>query len=59
MYRIENGEVSVRKHDVIAMCSIYGATEDIAEVMIGLAAESKSEGWRHAYGDVVPSWFEL
>lgn len=59
MYRIENGEVSLRKHDVLAMCSVYGAPDEIAEVLVGLARESKSKGWWHAYGDVVPGWFEL
>lgn len=59
MYRIENGEVSLRKHDVIAMCSVYEAPDRITEVLIGLARESKAKGWWHAYGDVVPAWFEL
>ncbi|GIE92544.1 helix-turn-helix domain-containing protein [Paractinoplanes rishiriensis] len=59
MYRIENGEVPVRKHDVIAMCTIYQASERMTEVLIGLAQESKAKGWWHAYGDVVPAWFEL
>lgn len=59
MYRIENGEVPVRKHDVIAMCSVYQAPARMAEVLIGLAQESKAKGWWHAYGDVVPAWFEL
>src|SRR3569833_3544763 len=59
MYRIENGEVPVRKHDVIAMCSIYRAPSELTEVLIGLAQESKVKGWWHAYGDVVPAWFEL
>jgi transcriptional regulator with XRE-family HTH domain len=59
MYRIENGEVPVRKHDVIAMCSVYRATPRMTEVLIGLAHESKAKGWWHAYGDVVPGWFEL
>ncbi|GAA4926307.1 helix-turn-helix domain-containing protein [Actinoplanes utahensis] len=59
MYRIENGEVPVRKHDVIAMCGVYSAPGHITEVLIGLAAESKAKGWWHAYGDVVPAWFEL
>ncbi|WP_091659188.1 DUF5753 domain-containing protein [Micromonospora auratinigra] len=27
--------------------------------MKGLATETKSKGWWHAYGDAVPSWFEL
>jgi DNA-binding XRE family transcriptional regulator len=59
MYRIENGEVPVRKHDVIAMCTVYEASAEMTEVLIGLAQESKSKGWWHAYGDVVPAWFEL
>lgn len=59
MYRIENGEVPVRKHDVIAMCTVYQATERMTEVLIGLSQESKAKGWWHAYGDVVPAWFEL
>jgi transcriptional regulator with XRE-family HTH domain len=59
MYRIENGEVPVRKHDVIAMCSVYRAPGSMTEVLIGLAQESKAKGWWHAYGDVVPGWFEL
>ncbi|GIF17286.1 transcriptional regulator [Paractinoplanes tereljensis] len=59
MYRIENGEVPVRKHDVIAMCTVYRATQRMTEVLIGLAQESKAKGWWHAYGDVVPAWFEL
>jgi transcriptional regulator with XRE-family HTH domain len=37
MYRIENGEVSLRKHDVLAMCSVYGADAQITEVLVGLA----------------------
>jgi hypothetical protein len=59
MYRIENGEVSLRRHDVLAMCSVYGAPAEITEVLVGLARESKAKGWWHAYGDVVPAWFEL
>ncbi|MFC0506643.1 DUF5753 domain-containing protein [Micromonospora costi] len=31
----------------------------MTEAMKGLAAETKSKGWWHAYGDAVPSWFEL
>lgn len=59
MYRIEGGEVSLRRHDVLAMCAVYRAPEQIAEVLVGLGRESKARGWWHAYGDVVPAWFEL
>jgi hypothetical protein len=44
---------------VIAMCGVYAAPAHMTEVLIGLAAESKAKGWWHAYGDVVPAWFEL
>lgn len=59
MYRIEAGQTSVRSHDAIAMCDLYGADEELREVLVGLARESKAKGWWQPYGDVVPSWFEL
>jgi transcriptional regulator with XRE-family HTH domain len=59
MYRVEGGEVSLRRVDVLAMCRFYSANEQITEVLVGLARESKAKGWWHAYGDVVPGWFEL
>jgi transcriptional regulator with XRE-family HTH domain len=59
MYRIENGEVPVRKHDVIAMCGVYQAGPQMTEMLIALAQESKAKGWWRAYGDVVPAWFDL
>jgi len=59
MYRIEGGESPLRKIDVEAMCRMYHASEEITEVLIGLSRESKAKGWWHAYGDVVPAWFEL
>jgi hypothetical protein len=59
MYRIEGGESPLRKIDVEAMCRMYGASDEITEVLIALSRESKAKGWWHAYGDVVPAWFEL
>ncbi len=59
MYRIEGGESPLRKIDVEAMCRMYHATDEITEVLVGLSRESKAKGWWHAYGDVVPGWFEL
>jgi DNA-binding XRE family transcriptional regulator len=37
MYRIEGGEVSLRKHDVLAMCQLYDVNAQTAEVLLGLA----------------------
>jgi transcriptional regulator with XRE-family HTH domain len=59
MYRIEAGSVSLRTHDVQLMCGLYQAPSDLTEVLVGLARETKTRGWWHAYGDVVPAWFEL
>lgn len=59
MYRIESGQSPVRTPDVEAMCRIYKASPDITEVLVSLGRESKNKGWYHAYGEVIPRWFEL
>ncbi|WP_018784426.1 helix-turn-helix transcriptional regulator [Micromonospora sp. CNB394] len=59
IWRIECGLGPVRVLDVKAMCELYGVSAEMTEAMRGLAAETKSKGWWHAYGDAVPSWFEL
>lgn len=59
LYRIEGGETPLRRLDVIAMCDVYRSAPDTAEALAGLASETKNKGWWHAYGDVVPAWFEL
>ncbi|MFE9203412.1 helix-turn-helix domain-containing protein [Micromonospora sp. NPDC007230] len=59
IWRIECGLGAVRVLDVKAMCELYGVSAEMTEAMKGLATETKSKGWWHAYGDAVPSWFEL
>ncbi|TNH30406.1 helix-turn-helix domain-containing protein [Micromonospora orduensis] len=59
IWRIECGTGSVRVLDVKAMCELYGVPPEMTAAMRGLAVETKSKGWWHAYGDAVPSWFEL
>ncbi|MFY1687804.1 helix-turn-helix domain-containing protein [Plantactinospora sp. WMMB782] len=59
MYRIERGETTVRTHDVEAMCRLYDVTPKMTDVLLSLARESKAKGWWHAYGEVIPSWFQL
>jgi transcriptional regulator with XRE-family HTH domain len=59
MYRLEGGMTAIRTHDAVLMCKLYGASDDLTEVLIGLAKASKGRGWWHAYGDVIPGWFEL
>ncbi|MEU8262965.1 helix-turn-helix transcriptional regulator [Micromonospora sp. NPDC048999] len=59
MYRIESGQTPVRSLDVEQMCRMYGTSAEMTEVLTSLAKESKSKGWYHAYGEVIPRWFEL
>lgn len=59
MYRIESGQTPIRTLDVDQMCRLYGASPEMTEVLISLGKESKSKGWYHAYGEIIPRWFEL
>lgn len=59
MYRIESGQSPVRATDVEAMCRLYQVPADMTQVLVSLAKESKNKGWYHAYGDVIPRYFEL
>ncbi|MET8259023.1 helix-turn-helix transcriptional regulator [Micromonospora sp. NPDC005205] len=59
MYRIESGQTPMRALDVDQMCRLYGASPEMTEVLVSLAKESKSKGWYHAYGEIIPRWFEL
>ena len=59
IWRIETGQTSLRSHDVETMCRVYGAKPSITEALMGLAKETKAKGWWHAYGDVVPEWFDV
>ncbi|MET9253737.1 helix-turn-helix transcriptional regulator [Streptomyces sp. NPDC003717] len=59
MWRIETGQTSLRSLDAQAMCRVYGAAPDITEALMGLAKETKSRGWWHSYGDVIPERFDV
>jgi transcriptional regulator with XRE-family HTH domain len=59
LWRIEAGAGPTRSPDVKALCELYEVTPEVAEGLIGLAAETRSKGWWHTYGDAIPDWFEL
>jgi hypothetical protein len=59
IWRIETGQTSLRSLDVEQMCRIYAAPVDLTEALMGLAKETKSKGWWHAYGDVIPENFDV
>ncbi|MGA5303419.1 helix-turn-helix domain-containing protein [Nucisporomicrobium flavum] len=58
IWRIEQGTTSTRPPYVQALCDAYGVSDDMRDVFVGLARETRSRGWWHAYGDVLPTWFE-
>ena len=59
MWRIETGRTAMRSLDVAAMCKIYGAPPDLTTALMGLAKETKANGWWHSYGDVIPEYFDV
>src|SRR5690606_4324314 len=59
LWRIERGLTSMRSLDVEQMCRLYGADDRTTEALTSLAKATKDRGWWHAYGDVIPRWFEL
>jgi transcriptional regulator with XRE-family HTH domain len=59
IWRVENGQTSLRSHDVETMCRIYAAPADLTEALKALAKETKAKGWWHAYGDVIPEWLDV
>lgn len=59
IWRIETGQTSLRSLDVEAVCRVYGAPADLTQALMGLAKETKAKGWWHAYGDVIPEYFDV
>ena len=59
IWRIETGHTGMRSLDVEAMCRIYGAPADLTEALMALAKETRSRGWWHSYGDVIPEYFDV
>ncbi|MFI7596883.1 helix-turn-helix transcriptional regulator [Actinoplanes sp. NPDC049681] len=58
IWRIEQGTTSTKPPYVQALCDAYGVHDGMRTVFVGLARETRSRGWWHAYGDVLPTWFE-
>jgi transcriptional regulator with XRE-family HTH domain len=58
IWRIETGQTAMRSLDVEAMCRVYATPAPLTEALVGLAKQAKERGWWHAYGDVIPAWFD-
>ncbi|HEX6074911.1 MAG TPA: helix-turn-helix transcriptional regulator [Micromonosporaceae bacterium] len=61
LWRIEKGDPRVRYHRGLVenLARLYGVDDETRSCMVGLAQETQSKGWLHAYGDVIPENFEL
>jgi hypothetical protein len=59
LWRIETGQTTLRTLDVEAMCRVYGATAEVIQGLMVLARETKSAGWWHPHGEVIPDWLDL
>jgi transcriptional regulator with XRE-family HTH domain len=57
--RMECGRTSFKLRDVADLLSVYGVDDDDERAtLLALAEEANAPGWWHAFGDVVPRWFE-
>jgi hypothetical protein len=59
--RIENAHVGVLPRDVKFLLRTYGHKDgdELWDVLLTLARESRQKGWWHQYGDAIPSWFQV
>lgn len=57
--RMELGRVSFKERDVADLLTLYGIVdEDERSALLTLARQANSPGWWHAYGDLLPTWFQ-
>ncbi len=59
IWRIEKGLVPLRIVDGRVLCERYGVSDELTEIVLGLAKATRAKGWWHSYGDAVPAWFSL
>ncbi len=57
--RIENAVVRISPNTVKSLLDVYGVTGEQRDALLALAREANRQSWWHAYGDVLPEWFEV
>lgn len=57
--RFENGRVTIRQKILVRLLKLYGASEQETEALLALNRDANKRGWWHAYGDVMPPWFDV
>jgi transcriptional regulator with XRE-family HTH domain len=57
--RMERGRVGFKERDVADLLTLYGVTDsEERAALLNLAKDANTQGWWHAYSDVLPSWLE-
>jgi len=56
--RMETGRIGARPGDVRELLDLYGVTGADLDSLVQLARDARRKGWWHAYGRVLPPWFE-
>ncbi|MER5640876.1 helix-turn-helix transcriptional regulator [Kitasatospora sp. NPDC002227] len=57
--RMELGRVGFKQRDVADLLTLYGVTQEAERsALLALVGETNTPAWWHAYGEVVPGWFQ-
>jgi transcriptional regulator with XRE-family HTH domain len=57
--RMELGRVSFKERDVADLLTLYGVDDETERAaLLTLARQANNPGWWHAYGDLLPTWFQ-
>ncbi|MEO3785776.1 helix-turn-helix transcriptional regulator [Actinocorallia sp. B10E7] len=57
--RMEAALHSPKPADVLALCKLYGISEEKTEVLVALARQSRQRGWWQRFGGTIPDWFSF
>lgn len=57
--RIERAAVEIKVPTVRSLLDVYGVDGERRDALLALAREARQQVWWHAYGDVLPDWFEV
>ncbi|MGW4366065.1 helix-turn-helix domain-containing protein [Nocardia takedensis] len=60
LWRMETGQpVRLNPLYIERLCRIYGASEQVTDLMLGLSAETRDTGWWHTADDTIPQQVSL
>jgi transcriptional regulator with XRE-family HTH domain len=57
--RLELGRTGFKPRDVTDLLALYGVSdENECATLLAMARQTNTQGWWHAYSDVIPGWLE-